>query len=163
MIRGMTLRAACEDDSSTLTELAFRSKAHWGYSPEFMEACRDELAVSREDIANPEYAHTVAESRGRLLGYYALMPIQERGYELDALFVEPEFIGRGVGRALVEHAKSRAAELGARYLLIQGDPNASEFYLAAGAVQVGERESGSIPGRFLPEFRISLPASDGGR
>lgn len=46
--------------------------------------------------------------------------------------------------------------LGATKLIIQGDPNAERFYLAAGAVLTGTRESGSIPGRYLPTFAINL-------
>jgi len=37
-----------------LSNLAFRSKAHWGYSDEFMAACRDELTYSSEKIHAPQ-------------------------------------------------------------------------------------------------------------
>ena len=40
--------------------------------------------------------------------------------------------------------------------MIQGDPNAADFYRAAGAVQVGERASASVPGRVLPLFELAL-------
>ena len=39
------------DEADRLSDLAFRSKAHWGYSPEFMEACREELRVAVAAIA----------------------------------------------------------------------------------------------------------------
>jgi predicted N-acetyltransferase YhbS len=81
-------------------------------------------------------------------------------YVLAALFVEPRYIGQGVGRSLIEHAKIDARKDRARSLLVQGDPNATNFYRAAGGVQIGERESASIPGRYLPEFRIPLEAED---
>ena len=76
--------------------------------------------------------------------------------ELEALFVEPRCIGQGFGRLLVEHAKSVALDMGASQLIIQGDPNAEGFYLAAGGVLTGTMESGSIPGRLLPTFVINL-------
>jgi GNAT superfamily N-acetyltransferase len=76
--------------------------------------------------------------------------------ELEALFVEPGRIGQGIGRALIEHAKFTAAQVGASSLLIQGDPHAERFYRAAGGRLVGRRESASIPGRFLPVFVIPL-------
>jgi N-acetylglutamate synthase-like GNAT family acetyltransferase len=150
------IRAARESEALALGELAFRSKAHWGYSPEFMEACIEELSVAEEDIAAPDALFRLAECEGEIAGYYALVRLSQDEYELDALFVEPQWIGRGIGRALIEHAKKSARQLGVRSLLIQGDPNAERFYLAAGAVQVGERESESVPGRMLPEFRIML-------
>ena len=65
-------------------------------------------------------------------------------------------IGTGVGRALVQHAIAQAGSLGAARVIIQGDPNASDFYIAAGGRQIGSREAGSIEGRFLPLFEIAL-------
>ncbi len=156
MTHDLVIRPAREREALVLGELAFRSKAYWGYSPEFMEACREELEVAQGDIAEPDSVFRLAECEGAIAGYYALVRLAAHDYELDALFVEPEWIGRGIGRALIEHAKVSARDLGAGSLLIQGDPNAASFYRAAGAVQVGERESDSIPGRMLPEFRIPL-------
>lgn len=46
-------------------------------------------------------------------------------------------------------------------MTIKCDPNAAGFYPAAGAKLVGERASGSIPGRDLPLFEIDLGASNG--
>ena len=156
MTRDVVIRAAGEREALVLGELAFRSKAYWGYSPEFMAACRAELTVAEHDIAAPDSVFRLAECDGDIAGYYALVRLSPYEYELEALFVEPHWIGRGIGRELVEHAKASARGLGADSLLIQGDPHAASFYLAAGAVQGGERESESIPGRMLPEFRIPL-------
>ena len=75
---------------------------------------------------------------------------------MNALFVEPECIGQGFGRRLIEAAKADAREWGAVELVVQGDPNADRFYRAAGAVRIGQRVSCSIPGRYLPLYRIPL-------
>jgi hypothetical protein len=45
--------------------------------------------------------------------------------------------------------------LGARTLVIQGDPNAAAFYAAAGALLVGERPSASSAGRALPLYELA--------
>jgi len=150
----MTLRDADVGEARLLSALAFRSKAHWGYSPEFMAACRHELTYAAEDIERGGFV--VAEESGAILGFYALARYAPAEVELDALFVEPAAIGRGVGRALIDDAKARAARLGARRMTIQGDPHATRFYAAAGALQSGTRPSGSIPGRTLPLFVIEL-------
>ena len=42
--------------------------------------------------------------------------------------------------------------------MIQSDPNAEGFYLAAGAKNIGVRESASIPGNQLPLLEIVLGA-----
>ncbi|SHE60089.1 Acetyltransferase (GNAT) family protein [Modicisalibacter ilicicola DSM 19980] len=139
-----------------LSALAFSSKAYWGYSSQFMEACRNELTVPATNLDDPRFHCAVAELCESIVGYYALERLTDSEWELEALFVEPTHIGSGIGRALIEHAKAAAAALGATQLIIQGDPNAEHFYTVAGGMRIGERESESIPGRKLPLFAIKL-------
>ena len=63
---------------------------------------------------------------------------------------------KGIGNLLIEHLCSEAGRLGIRTITIQGDPNAEEFYQSIGAEPVGYRESASIPGRFLPVFKLRI-------
>jgi predicted N-acetyltransferase YhbS len=79
--------------------------------------------------------------------------------ELGHLFVEPQWFGRGIGRALVRDASDRATAAGYRSIVIQGDPNAARFYERLGAVQVGVRASSSIAGRSLPVFELRIAAA----
>ncbi|NER78055.1 MAG: GNAT family N-acetyltransferase [Leptolyngbya sp. SIO1D8] len=160
MTEDISIRLAEPYENQLLSELAFRSKGYWGYSPEFMEACRAELSMSEADISSPHIRYFLAELEGKIVGYYAVECLSTDEYELEALFVEPEHIGQDIGRKLIDHAKSYARSYGAQSLLIQGDPNAAKFYRAAGGIQVGERESDSIPDRYLPEFRIFLKTED---
>jgi GNAT superfamily N-acetyltransferase len=151
------LRTATADDAHVISELALRSKAHWGYSPEFMQACQQELTHTPEQILHVDSFYVVAETQDRaVVGFYALQRQCAGLFELDALFVEPEFIGRGIGRQLVEHALGEARRRGGLRLQIQGDPHAQSFYLTMGGRRIGERKSGSIAGRMLPLFEIDL-------
>jgi len=154
------IRNAAPDEATALSDLAMRSKAYWGYSNEFMEACREELSVLPNNIESDRFHYVAAERQGEIVGYYALERLPDSAFELEALFVEPAHIGSGVGRALITHAKSYAAAAGGRVLIIQGDPNATSFYRAAGGVLTGRRESASIPGRFLPTFEIHLTSDN---
>ncbi|GAA3012924.1 GNAT family N-acetyltransferase [Streptosporangium longisporum] len=149
----MLIRAARAAEAGALSELAVRSKAHWGYDEEFMAACRDELAVPESEIAR--LRTTVAEHDGRVLGFATLEGDPPEG-SLGMLFVEPDAIGRGVGRRLFEHAVATAADLGFERLTIDADPNAEPFYLAMGAVRIGATPSGSVPGRMLPLLAITV-------
>ncbi|HHM05779.1 MAG TPA: N-acetyltransferase [Gammaproteobacteria bacterium] len=151
-----SIRPARPDEAQTLSALACRSKAHWGYSAAFLAACRDELTYSAEQIGSQYFQFSVVEVNGTVIGFYALEPLSPAEMELEALFVEPKHIGQGYGRALIEDAKRKAAERGASVLIIQGDPNAAAFYRAAGGRAIGQRESDSIAGRFLPVFSIAL-------
>ena len=87
-----------------------------------------------------------------------MLPASES--ELGYLFVEPEFIGQDYGRKLMAHAQQEVQHLGYSRIIIQGDPNAEQFYRAAGGSVVGTRKSTSIPDRELPLFRIDLKESE---
>jgi N-acetylglutamate synthase-like GNAT family acetyltransferase len=158
------LRAATEQDASRLSLIAFQAKAYWGYPEEFMHACHAELTVTAEAIASSEKHFVVAMQQQELIGFYSLEGLVDqqgdRQIELGSLYVGPKYIGKGIGRLLMGRAKAHAGMLGAHSVFIQSDPHAVEFYRAAGAVVVGEKESGSIPGRFLPLLEVSLIASN---
>ncbi|MEM1255303.1 MAG: GNAT family N-acetyltransferase [Cyanobacteria bacterium P01_H01_bin.21] len=150
------IRAALPQDSQLLTALALRSKAYWGYSQEFMVACRQELSQSREKISTPKFHFFVCEIAETITGFYALEQLSPTKFELEALFVEPDWMGQGIGRLLMEHAKAKALCLGGQLLYIYADPNAAGFYQAMGGILTGTQESASVPGRFLPIYILKL-------
>lgn len=154
------LRRASPGDAEGLSRLAFRSKASWGYDIEFMKRCRAELSYSAEQIEAPRFRFQVCEIEGELAAFYALEVKGEADAELEALFVRSDYIGQGIGKMLIEHVKSEARILGIRTVTIQGDPNADEFYRSIGSKPAGYRESASIPGRYLPVFRLSIAGGE---
>ena len=72
----------------------------------------------------------VAELRSEIVGFYALEYLYESEFELEALFVEPKYIGSGIGRALITHATNYAAAFGGDTLIIQCDPNAEKLVVS---------------------------------
>ena len=144
----MHIRPARADEAPSLTELALRSKAHWGYDDDFMARCRDELTITPADVGRVD----VAELDGAVVGMVRL-----EGAAVEDLFVEPSVIGTGVGRALFRHVVRRAAAEGVEVLTIDADPHAEGFYRSMGATRVGEAPSGSIPGRLLPRLEVAVP------
>ena len=82
--------------------------------------------------------------------------------ELALLYVEPAWIGRGIGRALFRHAADLAFSRGGRQLSILADPHAAPFYQAQGAAYRHDAPSDAIPGRMLPVHVLSLRAAEGG-
>jgi len=153
----LRLRVPCANDAEQLSALGVRSKAFWGYDAAFMAACRDELTVTPADLADPRNIWRLAEVDGRLAGYFGVVPCGEDGScEIEALFVEPGDIGSGLGRTLFNALVKLARSFGYRRLIVQSDPNALGFYEAMGAVKIGQRASGSVPGRSLPLLEIEL-------
>ena len=156
VLQNCRLRRAGPGDAGALSSLAFRSKASWGYDIEFMKRCRDELTYTEADIEAPRFNFQVCEIDDEPVGFYALEMMSETEAELEGLFVKPGLLRQGIGRLLVDHLRSVARSLGIRTVTIQGDPNAEDFYLSIGARPGGYRESASIPGRFLPIFKLEL-------
>ena len=149
-------RTAKPSEAEELSELAIVSKAHWDYSSEFMEACKDELSHTPEQLANEEYIYNVAVKNESIIGFYKLENIHQEIILLEALFIDPSVIGEGIGRKLYEHAIQAGAAIGALSIEVQSDPNAEGFYKSVGMRVTGKQQSGSIEGRYLPTLKAVI-------
>ncbi|WP_006715345.1 GNAT family N-acetyltransferase [Desulfitobacterium metallireducens] len=141
------IRRALPEEAVLLTEIAFRSKAHWGYDLSFMEQCRNDLTIFSDNITNNLVF--VIEADGDIVGFYEL-----RGKVPEAnlywLFMDPKVIGCGYGKRLWLHAAEISKGLGFEYMLIKSDPYAEGFYLRMGAKRIGKLPSTAIQGLMLP-------------
>jgi predicted N-acetyltransferase YhbS len=152
----LVIRRARPEEAALLTDLSVRSKAVWGYDAAFLKLCREAMTLRPETIE--QRPNFVAERDGRVLGFYGFEPLPE-GVGLDFMFVEPDAIGQGVGRALWRHAVATARALGHAVLIVVADPNAAGFYRRMGAVPAGEQPSDLEAGRMLPVLRFPLGAA----
>lgn len=153
-----TLRPARSADAERLTDLAMRSKAHWGYDEAFMAACRAELTITPARIEREVFI--VAEQDGEIAGCAGFSFAEDSGGiatgEVEDVFVEPASIGSGLGGRLMTALLEAARARGLRRLFVDSDPNAVGFYENQGFRRIGEAPSGSIPGRTLPRLVQSL-------
>jgi GNAT superfamily N-acetyltransferase len=138
--------AATPGLATALSEVAQRSKATWGYPTRWMVLWRPVLTITPQFIA--EHPVFVAMEAGTIVGFYAL-GIDGSSGSLEHLWVLPQAIGQGVGRALWHHALEELARQGVKTLEIIADPNAEGFYLRMGARRVGTK-------RYLLEGRARL-------
>jgi GNAT superfamily N-acetyltransferase len=155
-IDAVVLRPAVAEDVDSLSELAVRAKAHWGYDDDFIEACREELRVRPGDIDTHRFTAAVDVTSGRIVGFYGLTGTSNDDAELSELFVEPDVMGTGVGRRMFDDAVRVAEAAGFTRLRIEADPFASSFYEHMGAARTGTAPSGSIPGRELPVYTLVI-------
>jgi len=147
----MQIRAARPEEAAALSALCLRAKAHWGYDGAFLAQCRDALTVDPTAIRAGD-VFVAIDALDHPIGLH-----QIAGDELVLLYVEPAWIGQGVGRALLRHAAALAHSLGVRQLSILADPHAAGFYRAQGAAYRHDAPSDAIPGRMLPVYLLPLP------
>jgi GNAT superfamily N-acetyltransferase len=154
-VAGMTIRQARADDAEKLTALALRSKASWGYSEEFMAACREELTLTAARL--DAWDVWVAVVNDEPAGMIALrLEADAAKAEIEDFFVEPELQGRGIGRALASAALAACRQKGVQFVRVDADPNAEAMYRRIGFQCIGRAPSGSIPGRTLPRMELRL-------
>ena len=144
------IRDARVDECDALSELAYASKASWGYDDAFMAACRDELTVYPADLERVR-VRVAVDDAGRIEGFAGL-----DGDELIWLFVAPAQLRTGVGAALFADACAIARAKGVAQLRVEADPFAAPFYERLGGVLQGEKPSGSVPGRVLPVYEFAV-------
>ncbi|WCE07348.1 MULTISPECIES: acetyltransferase [Pseudomonas] len=73
---------------------------------------------------------------------------------VEMLFIEPDLRGKGIGRALLDHARSLRSQMSVD--VNEQNPEAVGFYLHYGFVQTG-RSPLDGEGRPFPLLHLSLP------
>lgn len=151
------IRSARESESQRLTGISFSAKSFWPYPESYFEIWKSELTITPEYIR--ENVVFLAEAKGAIVGYYSLVGSEgqtlktSKDCNLDHIYILPEFMGRKIGKALIEHAKSVAKAKGFGEIWAMADPNAKGFYEKMTATYVRDQPS-NIPGRDIPVFRI---------
>lgn len=147
------IRPARVEEAAALTNLALRAKASWGYSADFIEACRQELTITPARVAAGGL--WVAEMEGAVAGFLAAaltLPLAE----VDDFFVEAAWQRRGLGSALMETFFAACRAAGVTRVEVDADPNAEAIYARFGFRTFARSPSGSIPGRFLPRMALEF-------
>ncbi|HKP35842.1 MAG TPA: GNAT family N-acetyltransferase [Pyrinomonadaceae bacterium] len=148
------IRRAQPEEAETLTGIAHAAKRHWGYPEHWIAHWKPDLTITPDFISANEVFVAIVE--GEVVGCCALV-LSDSLAEIEHMWIKPEYMGAGVGRALFTHARTRAADLNLRELELSADPNAEGFYKCMGAVRIGEVKS-EIDGqpRVLPRMKVGL-------
>lgn len=151
------LSPAVPADAPALTAIAHAAKRHWGYPEEWIRRWADTLTLTPEYLAR--HAGFVARVGEEIVGFCALQleprpagtrALHEAGdAQLDHLWVRPEAMGKGIGRALFAHVERYAHQQGTRRLWLESDPHAEGFYRRMGMFVIGRR---SAPMEATPRF-----------
>ena len=141
----LTIRTATRADFDALTDLHWRSSMINEGDREWMLAHRDIAVFTGEGL---EEGHVrVAEIDGRIVGFATALP--RDGYlELEDLFVDPDFMRRGIATALIDDIKRHGTRIE-----VSANEHALDFYKSAGFVQTGMVDTAVRP---VPRMHLVL-------
>lgn len=142
------------EQADELSHIAQVAKAHWGYPQHWLEIWTPQLTFSPEYFEKNEGWVALVDKVPT--GFYTLQ--QKNGTaSIENLWVSPEYMGKGVGKALFLHAVELARQHGNTTLQLEADPHAVPFYERMGMQQVGEYQyqlEGQL--RSLPIMEMKL-------
>lgn len=150
----MHIRAARSADLPAINAITLAAKAHWGYKQDQLDAWRDSLLTAEESIGRRPTLVAIDDEVP--VGIVQVDP-STTPWELVSCWVAPGHMRRGIGSRLVRAIAAELERAGQQSMHIDSDPNAEPFYLALGAVRIGEVPA-PIPGmptRARPQLRLS--------
>jgi 8-oxo-dGTP pyrophosphatase MutT (NUDIX family)/N-acetylglutamate synthase-like GNAT family acetyltransferase len=155
---GIAIRRAGVGDAAALAELYLRSFRHGLPTVALAHDDDDVRAWMATTVIPAERAETwLAEVAGVPVAVLAIAPGDgERPGEIEQLYVDPPWIGRGIGSRLVEHARRRSPN-GLELWTFQVNVAARRFYERHGFVE-GERTDGSGNEEREPDVRYRWSA-----
>ena len=146
------IRASRPEDDDALHHIYFRAVRE-GTAQFYTQEQRIAWAPSekRQKPFDPALICWVAEDEAQPVGFMAVEP----GGYLDLAFVLPEYMGRGVGKALYEELLGWANTIGLKHLTTHASHLAQRFFLRHGW-KVDYPETLERNGQKLERFAMSL-------
>ncbi|GAB6151902.1 GNAT family N-acetyltransferase [Desulfosporosinus burensis] len=157
------IRPADAVDRDILTSISFAAKRYWKYPEEYIDVWKDELTITL-DYINKNEVH-LAMVEGKVVGFISIVEVKDdfqtgellirKGFWLDHIFINPDFIGKRVGSKLISFAKESCRRKNITSLQILSDPYAKGFYDKVGAQFIEEVPS-NIRGRFVSLYKFLI-------
>lgn len=137
-------------DVGELNKISIASKRYWDYPEEWILQWKDDLTIGDKDLSE---SSVIVMEVSSIVSGFCVIHEKTTHYEVLHLWLKPECIGQGLGKALLCHSLSSIVvkELP---ILVEADPNAEAFYRRQGFVTYDKKES--FPkGRYLPLMKMS--------
>ncbi len=134
----MLVRAGCRNDLSAMATVFRRAaltnerdRDLLSEHPEFMEL----VPPAEEDLV------LVADLEGRIVGFATAKTLGDDALEVADIFVDPDHMRSGVGRALIETIVREAIRSGRSVIEVDANRHAVAFYCRLGFLAVREVQS----------------------
>jgi GNAT superfamily N-acetyltransferase len=146
------IRSAAAHEGERLRDIAVAAKASWGYDLERVRVWAAMGDFSAQGLTQKDVF--VAMARDSLTGWAATIP-RRTVLWLDDLWIDPQWMGHGIGSQLFQHAVALGRKTGARCMEWEAEPNAVGFYEKMGGRYVREGDL-SVWGRVNPVMGFDL-------
>lgn len=147
MIRNIKIRPAKISERQSLEDLQRRASLGNEADREALLANPDAIEISGECFASGHVF--VSELHNSVVGFAVVIHRSDRDFDLDGLFVDPDWWLGGVGRMLVEYCAEFSRAHGAARLHVVGNPHAEGFYLRNQFDSVGVVSTRFGPGLLM--------------
>ncbi len=145
----MIFRPAEINDIEQLNQISLTSKKYWEYPEEWILNWKDDLRMSASDLI--EWEVVVLTINETPKGFCAISE-EKNYYKVVHLWLLPELIGKGLGKALLATSLEKVIQQDYP-ILVEADPHAEAFYKKQGFVTYDKKES--FPkGRYLPLMKM---------
>ncbi len=170
--RKPTVRASTPGDIPAITAIYAHHVLHGLASFELVPPEANEMARRRADVLARGLPHVVAEADGQLVGYAYAAAYRERPayrYALeDSVYVHPDCMGMGMGRALLEILIEACTAAGYRQLIAvigdSGNAGSIGLHAACGFARTGLLPSvGCKFGRWVDSVLMQNALGEGER
>lgn len=167
---GIAVREMTADDCEAVAAVRVRGWQH-AYAGLMPQSHLDAMSVAKDAARRRELlargggkvTNVVAEIAGAVVGWGCMGPSRDEGAtaeqgELYAIYVLPEHLSKGVGRALMAELTWRAEAEGFRSIrlwVLKGNERARRFYEIAGFLPDGTEELYHVDGTQVPEVRYA--------
>ncbi len=146
--QSLMFRLAVPSERQTLEDLKRRSSLTQEAHRAFLLAHPEAIDL-KEDYITAQAAWVAMRGR-EIAGFIVLLDKSAGLYEIEDLFVEPEFMGAGIGRFLVTEAMRIEATAGAVCVEVIASAESRRFYL-----RCGFEEQENVPVEFGTAIRMS--------
>jgi len=149
----MNIRYGIIDDAKMLSELGaktFYDSFARDNTPENIAIYLKKsfsIDIQKTELSNPEIVFLIAEMEGIPIGYVKLnlnhdhdSQIDPKAMELERIYAEQEYIGKGVGKELMQACRNEAKQRGCDRIWLgvwEKNPRAIGFYKKWGFKEVG--------------------------
>jgi GNAT superfamily N-acetyltransferase len=118
-MNGYKLRAATNADSNAIKDLVFEVLREYRLQPDPDGTDADLKDIERSYLRSGGWFDVMVDAAGNIVGSVGLYRIDSATCELRKMYLLRHVRGQGLGRRLLEHALSRAKEIGFRRVVLE--------------------------------------------